>query len=42
MSILQAIWVQANSYKGDQEKKLLAVGGNSGFFWYDVSRLSSI
>lgn len=37
MSVAQAAWVQVNSYKGDPKKKLLAIGGNSGRFWYDVS-----
>ena len=37
MSVGQALWVQNESYKGDQNKKLMAVGGNSGRFWYDVS-----
>lgn len=36
MAIAQALYVQVGSYTGDQEKKLLAIAGNSGSFFYDV------
>lgn len=36
MSILQALYVLADSYRGDQNKKIMALAGNSGYFFYDV------